>query len=69
MYAQIQNKNKEETQDINVENPLCWEKPRQPTNCRIHYVEEITTMGAQGQRPLALPLFATRGGYKKEATG
>ena len=25
-------------------------------------------MGAQGQRPLAPPLFATRGGYNKEAT-
>ena len=68
MYAQRQNKNKEETHDINVENPLWWEKPRQPTDCRIHYEEEITTMGAQGQRPLAPPLFATRSSYNKEAT-
>ena len=50
-----QNKKEEETQDINVENPLWWEKPRQPIDCKIHYVEEITTMGAQGQRPLAPP--------------
>ena len=31
MYAQGQNKKEEETQGINVENPLWWEKPRQPT--------------------------------------
>ena len=57
-----------ETRDVNVENPQWWEKPWQPTDCRIHYDEEITTMGAQGQRTLAPPLFATRSGYNKEAT-
>ena len=30
--------------------------------------ETITAMEAQGQRPLAPPLFTTRGGYNKEAT-
>ena len=38
------------------------------TDCGIHYGEEITTMGLQGQRPLAPTLFATRSGYNKEAT-
>ena len=40
MYAQRQNTNKEETQDINVE------KLRQPIDCRIHYDEEITNDGS-----------------------
>ena len=31
-----ENKNKEDT-SVNVENPQWWEKPRQPTGCKIHY--------------------------------
>ena len=63
-----ENKNKEETQDINVENPPWWEKPRQPTDCRIHYEEEITTMGAQEKRPLAPPSLRLLRRLHKEAT-
>ena len=43
--------NKEETQGVNVETQM-WEKPRQPTSCRIHYERKVTTMDAQRQRPL-----------------
>ena len=46
MYAQGQNKKEEETQDINVENPQWWEKPRQPTDRRIHYERDDYNNGS-----------------------
>ena len=52
--------------EVNVENPQWWEKPRQPTGCRMHYKRGIQQRGkTQRQRPLVL-FFATRGGYKME---
>ena len=36
---------KEDT-DINVENPQWWEKPRQPTDCKIHYERDDYSNGS-----------------------
>ena len=52
-----------------MENPQWWEKPRQPTGCRIHYKRGIQCRRkTQRQRPLVLFFTTRRGGLKMEAT-
>ena len=50
------------TQVFSVENPQWWEKPRQSTNCRIHY-ERDYNIGNTRATTSCTSLFATRGGY------
>ena len=52
------NKWKREYTDINVETQM-WEKPRQPTSCRIHYERRLQRWKHRGNDLLHL-YFATR---------
>ena len=52
---------KEDT-SVNVENPQWWEKPRQSTNCRIHYERDYNN-GSTRATTSCTSLLATRGGY------
>ena len=59
---QEQRKNNEET-SVNMENHNDGKNHGNPQAAKYTMREKITAMEAQGQRPLAPALFATRGGY------
>ena len=45
-WKYVPNSNTEDSEQsqearYNVENPQRWEKPRQPTGCKIHYMREV----------------------------
>ena len=52
-----------------MENPQWWEKPRQPTGCKIHYMREEYNDTKNTEATTSCLLLPTRGGgYTVEAT-
>ena len=66
MYAQktgTKKNNEERTQVLTSKTHNDRKNHGNPQAAKYTMREQITAMEAQGQRPLALPLFGTRGGY------
>ena len=56
------NKGREDTQDVNVETQM-WEKPRQPTDCRMITMREENNDGESIEATTSCTPSSPHGGY------